>query len=529
MLTNFVYHKEIILIILFITTTFFINLHAQDYNEICVTLDSEMPDSSYQFSGSTDPAVLEATDPVVFNIYYWRIDNPEGTIHPQALTQEDALRSVQKFNIVFNPIGIYFKYLGMGSFSSPSDVIHQIFNYQTEECEEILDQYGSNIDPDGYETVSQCQLEDLRSYILTNNFRILNSLNIYVPRGTTDFGGAGYLDLTVLKPSNIDSPSAIHELGHNFGLSHTWTGWYSEVPDYIGCEWQSRDPAIPPFNADDSADDIIDTPAQPNYLFEYCEINGLPDGDCLGPNSYGFEFYDTFNCEYLGTQFGRTNCRGEEYQISSIEAKNYMAYNNQSCMQLFSIGQGIRMKEWIAINPALIGRTTDIASLYEPYEGEYYVAGPDPDPANKPLFQPGFNYRFVDCECDCPSPSPYNDVSFSYTQNAQLSILKDETDFYSITHPNHTAIDIDFVFELPDDYGQSVRRCYDNWNRSPHSGSVTRFNDWVFNANVTITPMDSLQINSPTLIEDLLPGLYKIEKNYMDGATTETVTIKPEN
>ncbi|MBL4662262.1 MAG: hypothetical protein JKY22_01570 [Flavobacteriaceae bacterium] len=92
-----------------------------------------------------------------------------------------------------------------------------------------------------------------------------------------------------------------------------------------------------------------------------------------------------------------------------------------------------------------------------------------------------------------------------------------------MTHPNHTAILIDQL-----DTGQT-RKCYDNYNQAPIGGSVTKFNDGVFNANVTITPQDSTAINNPNLINDLQNGLYKIEKNYNDGATQETVIIKENN
>jgi hypothetical protein len=56
-----------------------------------------------------------------------------------------------------------------------------------------------------------------------------------------------------------------------------------------------------------------------------------------------------------------------------------------------------------------------------------------------------------------------------------------------------------------------------------------KFNDGVFNANVTITQKDSLGINNPNLINELPDGLYKIKKNYDGGASQETVIIKGNN
>lgn len=75
----------------------------------------------------------------------------------------------------------------------------------------------------------------------------------------------------------------------------------------------------------------------------------------------------------------------------------------------------------------------------------------------------------------------------------------------------------------------SVQKCYDNYNRKPKDGSVTRFNDNILNANITVTPKDSLSINNPVLINNLDPGLYKVEKNYEDGTTQETIIYKETN
>lgn len=108
-----------------------------------------------------------------------------------------------------------------------------------------------------------------------------------------------------------------------------------------------------------------------------------------------------------------------------------------------------------------------------------------------------------------------------------MHIDPDEDESAYITHPNHSAINIKEI-DVANDYVQ-VKMCYDNYNRGPIGGGITKFNDGVFNANVTITPKDSIGINNPNLIEELPNGLYKIEKVYDDGATQETVIFKEEN
>ena len=104
--------------------------------------------------------------------------------------------------------------------------------------------------------------------------------------------------------------------------------------------------------------------------------------------------------------------------------------------------------------------------------------------------------------------------------------LRYETDYRSILHPNHTAIYILHHDLVPIPY---PRKCYDNWNKAPSGGSIIKFNDDVFNTNVTITVQDSTSINNENLIQNLESGLYKIEKSYDDGSTQETVIFKENN
>ncbi|MCB0453497.1 MAG: hypothetical protein KDC94_11560 [Aequorivita sp.] len=61
------------------------------------------------------------------------------------------------------------------------------------------------------------------------------------------------------------------------------------------------------------------------------------------------------------------------------------------------------------------------------------------------------------------------------------------------------------------------------------SGRVIRFNNNIFNANVTITQKDSTEITDPQLIPNLDNGLYKIETNYGNGVDEETVIYKSGN
>jgi len=179
---------------------------------------------------------------------------------------------------------------------------------------------------------------------------------------------------------------------------------------------------------------------------------------------------------------------------------------------------------------------------YENYWANAY------DDNNPPLLQPGFDYEFMDCQGatqievlgEWTQPSNYSNLDWEYIydiigENVVTTINKENLDFNTITHPNSSAIRI---LQLEN----KARRCYDLSTWRPYidepnddplvglvGGKVVKFNDGTFNANITITPKDSTQINSPDLINDLDNGLYIIQKEYIDGSKKQKALIKDEN
>ncbi|WP_339698865.1 hypothetical protein [uncultured Marixanthomonas sp.] len=464
-------------------------MNAQTLSDFCATIEDTTLDPANVYSYSADPATLDDCQPIVVNIFFWGVNRPNGqNDYPER--EHTTLEAVANLNIVYNEFGIYFKYRGYEEFDSPA-----IQN-----------------DPNGYYILeSTGDFHHLTSWAANNGYKKNDAFNVYAYGWGNGFGGISpglNATTTGLSSGHLATESRIpvHEIGHNLSIRHTRSCGSN-------CEHVTRDPNDPNFNADVTADRVVDTAAMP------CSFRD-PSCDC-------YPDINPLTCQYTGNG---TDCQNNPYQIFPEDLKNAMSNANLCPENLLTMGQGIRARE------ALIADTqgnyaptlTTIESLYEPYAGEYYDVGPEQDPKDKPLFQPGFNYKFYRCCCDYPQPSDFNDVSFEYGGvNPILSISKYETDFDVITHPNHTAIWIDM--ELCDYNGQNVRKCYDNWNRAADDGSVTKFNDGVFNTNVTVMPKDSQSINDPDLVNDLDSGLYKIEKNYNDGSTDETVIHKNNN
>lgn len=460
--------KNLLLFCAFFANALFVN--AQQNNSECATLDPTTPDPPGVYSYSTSPSTLINCVPKVFNIKFWGIMHPDGNDY-NPTRAHDVLEGIANLNILYNQFGIYFKYRGYEEIESPA-----LPN-----------------DSNGYYVLENTlQYGEMLNWAATNGYKDENAFNVYAFGWATGFGGiASYQSLTCGVASHeLTSPILTHEIGHNLNLRHT-----NSISEHA-----TRDPNDPCFNATTAGDLVVDTNANRGF-----------DATNTDPNT----------CTYIGDEEDSCTFGSTEYYITHEDIINTMGKRVGLCggNHYFSMGQGIRMREAIAAghyNAAL----TDLASLYEPYSGGYYQGGPSMP--TLPLFQPGFNYKFYECSCDCPLPSDYNDISFSYTNHVVLSIDKYETNYNLITHPNHTAIYID----IPMCEATRVRRCYDNDNINPKSGSVIRFNDGVINGNVTITPKDSIGINNPVLIDELNPGLYNIKKDYYDGSTEENVIFK---
>ena len=445
------------------------------------------------YSYGTDLTVLDDTEIVVFNIYFWNI-NPQFGVSANPFEEEEALSIVAELNFTYNAINIFFKYRGVGQYASAQHYVSENAYYLSLEAKQ-------------------------------RGFYRPDAFNVYVPLSLTYACGSGSPNTNIVTlGSYCISPSRVsHEIAHNFGLSHTHANWRS--PGQLR-ENVTRDQNNPLFNADVAGDFVTDTAAAPNFSTEhYYELLDAGVTDPLILEDFeSHKYIDPVTCLYnnpSGTPFNDTT----PFEIFEVDSTNYMSYVYDDCRSSFTPGQSIKMRETVDNDVLEIFQylTTNVAALYEPYKGAYYFAGPLTGNVT-PLFQPGFKYKFYDCSGNnYPVPAAYEE-SFNFSSTIINEISENEDNYETITHPNHTAIQIAEV-DVAQGFLQ-IKKCYDNYNLAPIGGLVIKFEDNILNTNVTIIQKDAIGINTTSLINRLDAGLYKIEKRYPDGSIDEKIIFK---
>lgn len=283
----------------------------------CATVEEEntggvffSPFNTPLYSGSTDLAYLSSYPKISFDIYFWIINKTDGS-GDYNVTPVDIQINLDRINEMYRPMGICFVLKGIGNINNTN--IYDNTNF------------GSIV-----------------NYANANGKVIANCLNVYLPKllsagnGVTN-SGANQLVVTQAVtlgvwggvPGNI----LAHEIAHDFGLMHCW-GTGNNV--MTTSEHVTRDSSSPNYNALTTADLIHDTPAMVSFQAEAA---------AAGTNIYGI--VDQYTCEYLGSL---TDTIGVPFDLSPTDVGNPMAYTVDTCVHGFTVGQGVRIREWIDNN-----------------------------------------------------------------------------------------------------------------------------------------------------------------------------------
>jgi len=243
------------------------------------------------FSYSTDQDDLDKFKELVVPVVFWNINRDDGS-HDNPLSIEKIRESMHLLNHAYNGMNICFEFEDFKSINDSKIYWTDYYKFN----KHIKSNYASNKDV----------------------------LNVYVPYRFTNFknnlrGGKWSENQLSVNMLNYNTGILPHEVGHIFGLSHTHYGSKAS-----NCERVTRDENDPNYNAKCTGDRVTDTNAMPIL--------------------YGkFHLIDE-NCNYIGKL---KDCEGTPYQLTKLDIRNFMGYTQHTCRSRFTIGQGIRAREFI--------------------------------------------------------------------------------------------------------------------------------------------------------------------------------------
>jgi hypothetical protein len=268
--------------------TFCTILQAQKEPFTCDYPDIVQPDPPGLYTYGTDESVFDDAEVIVFNIYFWSI-NPQFGTSANPFEVDEALEVVAGLNKVYNPLNIFFKYRGLGEYSSAQHYISD----------------------NGVDLVQEAK---------NLGFHDDTAFNVYIPLNLTYACGSGSPNTNVvLMGSNCINPGRItHEIGHNFGLNHTHSNWRG-TSSFL-CNY---------------GDGVTDTAPAPNFLLEH--KFELIDAGATQQEIDDFEPYKYINnnqdCVYNNPN-SESCIDGLPYQLTLNDTMNYMAYPYDECRSL---------------------------------------------------------------------------------------------------------------------------------------------------------------------------------------------------
>lgn len=442
--------------------------------------------STAVYSGSHDLEHLETFPPISFNIHFWIINRTDGTADYN-VTVQDIQLNVDVINEKFRPMGICF----------------------------VLHGYGNINNTNLYTNTS---LGAITNYATVNGHVVPNCFNVYLPRslsdgvgGVTNYGS----DKLVVGQASILGTWGLtrghylaHELAHDFGMMHVWGGSNEGISTN---EHVTRDENDPNYNALTTGDLIHDTPPMISFW-----------QDAIANSATIDQIIDPSTCEYLGSW---TDNLGVPVSLTPTHTGNPMTTTGAACLSGFTVGQGIRIREYIDGNPTTPSVRAMISSVCKSCLDSLTISLPVTASESfrvvnnitassviydntqviysgrEIILQPGFDISGTNMgsftakvnPCDLNSGSRYANLDLNLSSNKE-NILNDNfrSKFYITPNPAHSIITIAATEEIMDIVitsldGKILFSGIPNGERTSMDVAIDDYSDGIYNITIVTT------------------------------------------
>ncbi len=552
--------KKIIILLAIIP----ILLNAQDNPFDCQFIPPEAYFDREEYTGRSD-MTIDYGNPFIFNVEFHLIY--ENGVPAHDITEDELLKIIAVLNINFNDLDIFFKYTGFNFLEATTFPDFDYVNGTPSNLNDVIDDFTQlGLYHDNVINIFILNMNGNSSHFWDET--AINNFNQYTENMIThEFGHI----LGLLHVFSGAQPNQISLPENHPCSSFQWNFFHQPVHQFDS-ENITRDINDSNYNASGAnakGDLIHDTEAcfyffrtnMCQFIDEFVEDYRVydnsyyPDTECYYCDisqlefcyTNGSSYYTVTNSDNISTDIALNSNTWQDIINSNlidcdlIESgimyrgletinHNYMSYGTD--LSYFTTGQKIRMYQTIYSDTDLQQKlaklpdgSADFSVLYEPYKVIEGTSGFDPD-IN--YYQPGFDYEFITCSADgqwggySPDASNYDDITFDIHYNGIYNQFMDKyfTPYDELIQPDHTSILIPIIDNL------QPRKCLCSMLKLASGGSVTKFNDGIINTNITVYPKDSLQINDSNLIHNLNSGLYKIDKQFIDGSQEQNVILK---
>lgn len=387
------------------------------------------------------------------------------------------MNALRDLNVNFNQFNIFFKYYGMD---------------QINETDYLIIENSNEL-----------------NQLINSSYSIPNAINIYIVNGSV--AGAAARVYTFDDDFFVRQWTICHEIGHLFGLVHPYFIPYNLPVGLTWCdvtEHATRNNSDPDFNATTRGDQVVDTHS---YVFDSSKF----DSNCI----YIGGAFDCLGVPIVNTILPNTN----GYQISP-QINNFMD-ENESCLPIFTPGQGIRMREAITGYWANTFNSwmNTVESLYQPFEstevaGNNIVSVTDNHNGTATVcrsivrrdrFQKGF---------DCVFYNMNNNVIDSSIPD-DLKVISERTFDYKVKIAQVDSTNTEIVTVV----------CTKGviCNTEPYISGKILSMQVLGSMNITVKELNEAQVNDPNLFDQLMEQYYHIiRKETESGAIDEKIIYK---